>query len=63
VDGLPRADGFAQADPNLVAAVMLSASMDFHGLTLARVLEDVAAALAEDAEPLVPVRRGLVRSS
>jgi hypothetical protein len=36
---------------------MLSASMDFHGLTLARVLEDVAHALAED-EPVVPVRRG-----
>jgi hypothetical protein len=35
-----------------------SASMDFHGLTLARVLEDVAHALAEE-EPIVPVRRGL----
>jgi hypothetical protein len=53
-------EGFAQANPNLVAAVMLSASMDFHGLTLARVLEDVAHALAED-EPIVPVRRGLTR--
>jgi hypothetical protein len=52
--------GFAQANPNLVAAVMLSASMDFHGLTLARVLEDVAHALAEE-EPIVPVRRGLTR--
>jgi hypothetical protein len=39
---------------------MLSASMHFHGLTLARVLEDVAHALAED-EPVVPVRRGLTR--
>ena len=41
--------GFARDHPELVSAVMLSASLDFHGLTLARALRDVAVALLEDS--------------
>jgi hypothetical protein len=42
--------GFSRDHPELTAAVMLSASVDFHGLTVARAVRDVAAALlVEDA--------------
>src|SRR4029453_3730934 len=34
--------------PELTAAFMLSASLDFHGLTLARAVHDVAVVLLED---------------
>jgi hypothetical protein len=45
--------GFADAHADLVAAVMLSASLDFAaGL--------IASALLED-EPIVPMRRGILR--
>jgi hypothetical protein len=36
---------FGRDHPDLTAAVMLSTSLDFHGLTLARTVRDVAAAL------------------
>jgi hypothetical protein len=46
--------GYAAAHPEVVSAVMISASLDFAaGL--------IAAALVEDEQPLVPVRRGLLR--
>jgi hypothetical protein len=38
-------DGFAHAHPELTAAVMLSASLDFHDATLAHAVRDVAGAL------------------
>jgi hypothetical protein len=41
--------GFSRDHPELTAAVMLSASLDFHGLTLARAVRDVAVALLEDS--------------
>jgi hypothetical protein len=42
--------GFTRDHPELRAAVMLSASMDFAGLAVARAVRDVAAALlVEDA--------------
>jgi hypothetical protein len=41
--------GYSRDHPELTAAVMLSASLDFHGLTLARAVHDVAVALLEDS--------------
>jgi hypothetical protein len=42
--------GFSRDHPELTSAVMLSASMDFAGLAVARAVRDVAAALlVEDA--------------
>jgi hypothetical protein len=42
--------GFSRDHPELTAAVMLSASLDFHGLALARAMRDIAGALlVEDA--------------
>jgi hypothetical protein len=43
--------GYSRDHPDLTAAVMLSASLDFHGLTLARAVRDVAIALLEDSSP------------
>lgn len=40
--------GYSHDHPELTAAVMLSASLDFHGLTLARAVRDVAVALLEE---------------
>lgn len=39
---------FSHAHPELTAAVMLSAALDFHGLQLAKALRDVSAALLID---------------
>jgi hypothetical protein len=41
--------GYSRDHPELTAAVMLSASLDFHSLTLARAVHDVAVALLEDS--------------
>jgi hypothetical protein len=43
--------GYSRDHPDLTAAVMLSASLDFHGLTLARAVRDVVIALLEDSSP------------
>jgi hypothetical protein len=53
--------GYAQANPDVVSAVMISASLDFHGLIISRALEGVAGALFED-EVVPAVRRaGILR--
>jgi hypothetical protein len=52
--------GYAQANPDVVSAVMISASLDFHGLIISRTLEGVAGALVEPDE-VVPVRRQILR--
>ena len=40
--------GFSRDHPELTA-VMLSASLDFHGLALARAMRDIAGAMLQDA--------------
>jgi hypothetical protein len=51
--------GYSRDHPDLTAAVMLSASLDSLGLTLARAVRDVAIALLEDSPP--PGDDGLLR--
>jgi hypothetical protein len=41
--------GYSHDHPEVVNTVMLSASLDFLGLTIARGLRDIAVALLEDA--------------
>jgi hypothetical protein len=48
--------GYAAAHSDLVAAVMISASLDYAA-------ELIAAVLMEPDDPVVPLRRGLVRTS
>jgi hypothetical protein len=47
-------EGYAAAHPDVVAAVMISASLDFAAGV-------IAAALVEPDEPIVPVRKGILR--
>jgi hypothetical protein len=51
---------FSAAHPELVGVVMQSATLDWCAAGLAAAIEQVAMALAEP-EPIVPVRRELVR--
>jgi hypothetical protein len=46
--------GDANQHSDLVAAVLIATSLDLAAFT-------IAAALAEDAEPLVPMRRSILR--
>jgi hypothetical protein len=43
--------GYSRDHPDLTAAVMLSAAMDFAGLAVARAVRDVAAALLVEDTP------------
>jgi hypothetical protein len=54
-------EGYAAAHPEVIAAVMISAAIDYHAQLVAGAVAGVAAALADEEQPLVPVRRGLLR--
>ena len=41
-------EGYAQTNPNVVAAVMESAALDFAAFAIANSLQQIAAALTED---------------
>jgi hypothetical protein len=52
--------GYSRDRPELTAAVILSASMDFAGLAIASAVHDVAAALLVE-EGTIPGAEGLLR--
>lgn len=55
--------GYAASHPDVVAAVMQSAAIDFAAFTLARAVSEVAAALlAEDAPEQIERPIGIVRA-
>jgi hypothetical protein len=54
-------EGYATSHPDVVAAVMQLAAVDYAAQLLAGAIVQVAAALTEDADALVPVKRGLLR--
>jgi 3-oxoacyl-[acyl-carrier-protein] synthase III len=56
-------EGYAAAHPDVVASVMLSASLDWAAMHLATAVRDVAAALVLEEEPGAIVRpTGLLQS-
>lgn len=55
-------DGYAASHPDVVSAVMLSASMDYMALRISHGLEQIAAALAVETEPEQGQVMSIVRS-
>jgi hypothetical protein len=54
--------GYAQDHPEIVAVVVQSAASDYAALAIARAMQDIAAALAIEDEPLGGNGAGLVRA-